>query len=128
VLATHLYQMIATGFATDYGKAAAVGHERPRGFRHAHLPLPRADRRERKVRDHLGPRLPPTVVELKAARIPLFLVVAALSFIHGRAAGGGAVLPRRSCLFDVPSARAFSMMSLRHWAAVLTDPLSLAVN
>ena len=25
----------------------------------------------------------------------------------------------------VPSARAFSMMSLRHWTAVLTDPLSL---
>lgn len=25
VLATHLYQMIATGFSTDYGKAAAVG-------------------------------------------------------------------------------------------------------
>jgi iron(III) transport system permease protein len=25
VLATHLYEMIATGFATDYGKAAAVG-------------------------------------------------------------------------------------------------------
>ncbi len=125
VLATHLYQMIATGFATDYGKAAAVGMS----VLAASVTLIfvyRALTAESEKYVTISSRgYRPTVVELKAARIPLFFVVAALSFIM-------AVLPVVVLFYTsfvpysmVPSARAFSMMSLRHWTAVLTDPLSL---
>jgi len=125
VLATHLYQMIATGFATDYGKAAAVGMS-VLAASVTLIFLYRALTAESEKYVTISSRgYRPTVVELKAARIPLFLVVAALSFIM-------AVLPVAVLFYTsfvpysmVPSARAFSMMTLRHWTAVLTDPLSL---
>ena len=125
VLATHLYQMIATGFATDYGKAAAVGMS-VLAASVTLIVVYRALTAESEKYVTISSRgYRPTVVELKAARIPLFLVVAALSFIM-------AVLPVAVLFYTsfvpysmVPSARAFSMMSLRHWTAVLTDPLSL---
>ena len=125
VLATHLYEMIATGFATDYGKAAAVGMS----VLAASVTLIfvyRALTAESEKYVTISSRgYRPTVVELKAARIPLFLVVAALSFIM-------VVLPVAVLFYTsfvpysmVPSARAFSLMSLKHWTAVLNDPLSL---
>ncbi|MBI3045195.1 MAG: iron ABC transporter permease [Betaproteobacteria bacterium] len=125
VLATHLYQMIATGFATDYGKAAAVGMS----VLAASVTLIfvyRALTAESEKYVTISSRgYRPTVVELKAARLPLFLVVATLSFAM-------AVLPVAVLFYTslvpysmVPSARAFSMMGLKHWTAVLTDPLSL---
>src|SRR3989337_1088393 len=65
------------------------------------------------------------MVELKGARIPLFIVVALLSFIM-------IVLPVAVLFYTslvpytmVPSARAFSLMSWKHWIDVLHDPLSL---
>jgi iron(III) transport system permease protein len=67
----------------------------------------------------------PSVVPLKGARIPLFAVVALLSFVL-------IVLPVVVLFYTslvpysmVPSARAFSLMSWRHWIAVLHDPISL---
>ena len=125
VLATHLYQMIATGFATDYGKAAAVGMSVLAASVTLIFVYRALTAESEKYVTISGRGYRPTVVELKAARIPLFLVVAALSFIM-------AVLPVAVLIYTsfvpysmVPSARAFSMMSLRHWTAVLTDPLSL---
>ena len=125
VLATHLYQMIATGFATDYGKAAAVGMSVLAASVTLIVVYRALTAESEKYVTISGRGYRPTVVELKAARIPLFLVVAALSFIM-------AVLPVAVLFYTsfvpysmVPSARAFSMMSLRHWTAVLTDPLSL---
>jgi len=125
VLATHLYQMIATGFATDYGKAAAVGMS----VLAASVTLIfvyRALTAESEKFVTISSRgYRPQVIALKAARIPLFLVVATLSFVM-------AVLPVATLVYTslvpyamVPSARAFSMMSFRHWEAVLGDPLSL---
>jgi iron(III) transport system permease protein len=67
----------------------------------------------------------PSVIALGKARIPLFAVVALLSFVM-------IVLPVAVLLYTsfvpytmVPSARAFSLMGLSQWRAVLHDPLSL---
>jgi len=125
VLATHLYQMIATGFATDYGKAAAVGMS----VLAASVTLIfvyRALTAESEKYVTISSRgYRPTLIELKAARIPLFSVVAALSFVM-------IVLPVAVLVYTslvpytmVPSARAFSLMSWKHWIEVLNDPLSL---
>lgn len=125
VLATHLYQMIATGFATDYGKAAAVGMS----VLAASITLIfvyRALTAESEKYVTISSRgYRPTVVELKKARIPLFCVVGLLSFIL-------IVLPVAVLFYTslvpysmVPSARAFSLMSWKHWIDVLEDPISL---
>jgi iron(III) transport system permease protein len=67
----------------------------------------------------------PTVIELKKAKIPIFVVLLVLSFVL-------VILPVLVLVYIslvpysmVPSARAFSMMSLRHWTTVLRDPMSL---
>ncbi|MGZ5259722.1 MAG: ABC transporter permease, partial [Burkholderiales bacterium] len=125
VLATHLYEMIALGFATDYGKAAAVGMS-VLATSVTLIVVYRALTAESEKYVTISSRgYRPTVVELKGARIPLFTVVALLSFVT-------VVLPVAVLLYTsfvpysmVPSARAFSMMSLKHWLDVLQDPMSL---
>jgi iron(III) transport system permease protein len=125
VLATHLYQMISTGFSTDYGKAAAVGMS----VLAASITLIfvyRAMTSESEKYVTISSRgYRPTVIPLKAARIPLFTVVALLSFVL-------IVLPVVVLFYTslvpysmVPSARAFSLMSWKHWIEVLKDPISL---
>ena len=125
VLATHLYEMIALGFATDYGKAAALGMS-VLATSVTLIVVYRALTAESEKYVTISSRgYRPTVVELKGARIPLFTVVALLSFMM-------VVLPVAVLLYTsfvpytmVPSARAFSAMSFRHWIAVLQDPISL---
>jgi len=125
VLATHLYQMIATGFATDYGKAAAVGMS-VLATSITLIFIYRALTAESEKYVTITSRgYRPTVVELKKARIPLFCVVGLLSFIL-------IVLPVAVLFYTslvpysmVPSARAVSLMSWRHWIDVLEDPISL---
>jgi iron(III) transport system permease protein len=125
VLATHLYQMIATGFSTDYGKAAAVGMS----VLAASITLIfvyRALTAESEKFVTISSRgYRPTFIPLKAARYPLFAVVALLSFVL-------IVLPVAVLFYTslvpysmVPSARAFSLMSWKHWIEVLKDPISL---
>jgi len=125
VLATHLYEMIATGFATDYGKAAAVGMS-VLAASVTLIVVYRALTAESEKFVTISSRgFRPTVVELGRAKAPLFGVVALLSFLL-------IVLPVAVLLYTsfvpysmVPSARAFSMMSLHHWTSVLADPISL---
>jgi len=125
VLATHLYEMIATGFATDYGKAAAVGMS-VLAASVTLIVVYRALTAESEKFVTVSSRgFRPTVIELGKARTPLFGAVALLSFML-------IVLPVAVLLYTslvpysmVPSARAFSMMDLRHWASVLGDPISL---
>lgn len=125
VLATHLYEMIALGFATDYGKAAAVGMSvLATSVTLIYVYRALTAESERYVTIS-GRGYRPTVIELGRARIPLFTVVALLSFVM-------VVLPVAVLLYTsfvpytmVPSARAFSLMSLKHWTEVLQDPLSL---
>ena len=125
VLATHLYEMIATGFATDYGKAAAVGMS-VLAASVTLIVVYRALTAESERFVTVSSRgFRPTVVELGKAKAPLFGVVALLSFML-------IVLPVAVLLYTsfvpytmVPSARAFSMVSLRHWTSVINDPISL---
>ncbi|HWK69265.1 MAG TPA: iron ABC transporter permease [Burkholderiaceae bacterium] len=125
VLATYLYQMVATGFTPDYGKAAALGMS-ILSASIALIVLYRALTAESgKYVTISGRGYRPTVIELKRARIPLFIGIGALSFLM-------VVLPVAVLLYTslvpysmVPSVRAFSLMSFRHWIEVIEDPLSL---
>ena len=125
VLATHLYEMIALGFATDYGKAAAVGMS-VLATSVTLIVVYRALTAESEKYVTISSRgYRPTRVELKGARIPLFTVVALLSCMM-------VVLPVAVLLYTsfvpytmVPSARAFSLMGFKHWIDVLQDPISL---
>lgn len=125
VLATYLYEMIATGFATDYGKAAAVGMS----VLVASVTLIvvyRALTAESEKYVTISSRgFRPSVIELGRARMPLFGLVGLLSLVL-------IVLPVVVLMYTslvpysmVPSAKAFSMMSLKHWSDVLGDPISL---
>jgi iron(III) transport system permease protein len=125
VLATHLYEMISLGFATDYGKAAAVGMS-VLATSVTLIYVYRALTAESDKYVTISSRgYRPTVIELGRARIPLFTIVAVLSLFM-------IVLPVAVLLYTsfvpytmVPSTRAFSLMSLKHWSDVLQDPLSL---
>jgi iron(III) transport system permease protein len=125
VLATYLYEMIARGFAPDYGKAAAVGMS-VLAASVILIIVYRVLTSESERYVTISSRgFRPGVVELKGARIPLFLVVGLLSLIL-------IVLPVIVLLYTslvpysmVPSARAFSLMSWKHWIAVLEDPISV---
>jgi iron(III) transport system permease protein len=68
----------------------------------------------------------PTVIELGAWRLPLFAVVAVLCLVL-------IVLPVAVLFYTslvpysmLPSARAFSLMTWKHWIEVLQDPISVA--
>ncbi|MFA5914588.1 MAG: iron ABC transporter permease [Burkholderiales bacterium] len=125
VLATHLYEMIATGFATDYGKAAAVGMS-VLAASVTLIVVYRALTAESEKFVTISSRgFRPAVIELGKAKAPLFCLVGLLSFVL-------IVLPVAVLLYTslvpysmVPSARAFSMMSWKHWIDVLGDPISL---
>jgi iron(III) transport system permease protein len=125
VLATYLYEMIATGFAPDYGKAAALGMS-VLGASIGLIVLYRALTAESgKFVTISGRGYRPTVIELKRARMPLFAVIGVLSVLM-------IVLPVAVLLYTslvpysmAPSMHAFSVMSLKHWTEVLNDPASL---
>jgi len=125
LLSTHIYRIIATGFAADYGMAAAVGMSALAAsvtlivlYRHL------TSESEKYVTiSSRGYR--PALVELHRAKIPLFVIVALLSFVL-------ILLPVLVLLYTslvpysmVPSLKAFGMMSWKHWVTVLKDPISL---
>jgi iron(III) transport system permease protein len=125
VLATHIYRIISTGFAADYGKAAAVGMS-ALAASIVLIYLYRYLTSESSRYVTISSRgYKPTLLNLKAAKYPLFGVVGFLSFIL-------IVLPVIVLFYTsmlpyvmVPSARAFSMMSFKNWIGVLKDPISL---
>ena len=125
VLATHIYQIIATGFAADYGMAAAVGISAlAASITLIYLYRYLTSESEKYVT--ISSRgYKPSVIDLKNAKYPLFGIVGILSFVL-------IVLPVLVLFYIslvpysmVPSAKAFSMMSWRHWIEVLRDPISL---
>jgi len=125
LLSTHIYRIIATGFAADYGMAAAVGMSALVAsvtliILYRHL----TSESERYVTIS-GRGYRPALIDLRSAKVPLFLIVGLLSCIL-------IVLPVVVLLYTslvpysmVPSLKAFSMMSFKHWLAVLRDPVSL---
>lgn len=126
VLATYLYQMIATGFATDYGKAAALGMS-VLAVSITLIVVYRALTSEsEKFVTISGRGYRPSIIALGRWRMPLFALVALISLVM-------IVLPVAVLLYTslvpyamVPSAQAFASMSLKHWIDVLQDPLSIA--
>jgi iron(III) transport system permease protein len=125
VLATHLYTMISTGFATDYGKAAAVGMSVLVASVTLIVVYRALTAESEKFVTVSSRGFRPTLIELRGARLPLFGLVGLLSLAL-------IVLPVAVLLYTsfvpysmVPSSRAFSLMGLRHWTAVLEDPISL---
>ncbi len=125
VLATHIYQTIATGFAADFGKAAAIGVS-ILATSITLIYIYRYLTAESEKYVTISSRgYKPTVIQLKKARYPLFLAVGMLSIIL-------IILPVFVLLYTslvpysmIPSAKAFSMMSMRHWVEVLQDPISI---
>ena len=125
LLSTHIYRIIATGFAADYGMAAAVGMSALAAsitliILYRHLT---SESDKYVTISSRGYR--PALIDLHGAKVPLFTIVAFLSFIL-------IVLPVLVLLYTslipysmVPSLKAFGMMSWKHWLAVLKDPISL---
>ena len=125
VLATHIYRIIATGFAADYGMAAAIGMSAMATsialiYVYRHL----TSESEKYVTiSSRGYR--PTLIDLKGAKTPLFVVVGIISFVL-------ILLPVIVLFYTslvpysmIPSAKAFSLMSWKNWLAVIHDPISL---
>ena len=125
VLATHIYRIVATGYATDYGLAAAVGMSALAASITLILLYRHLTRQGEKYVTVSSRGYRPTVIDLKGAKYPLFGIVALLSFIL-------IVLPVLVLFYTsvvpysmVPSEKAFAMMSWKHWIAVFKDPISL---
>jgi len=125
VLATHIYQSISTGFAADFGKAAAIGMSiLATSITLIYIYRYLTSEGEKYVTiSSRGYR--PSVIQLKGARYPLFGVVGILSMVL-------IVLPVLVLFYTslvpysmIPSAKAFSMMSWKHWIEVINDPISL---
>jgi iron(III) transport system permease protein len=125
VLATHIYRIIATGFAADYGMAAAVGMSALTVsitliFLYRYL----TSESEKYVTiTSRGYR--PSLIDLKKAKYPFFAIVALICFVL-------VILPVVVLFYTslvpysmVPSAKAFAMMSWKNWIEVLKDPISL---
>jgi len=125
VLSTHIYRIVATGFSADYGKAAAVGMS-ALAASIVLIYLYRYLTSEGSRYVTISSRgFKPAVVQLKGAKIPLFTVVALLSFVL-------IVLPVVVLFYTsmlpyvmVPGERAFRMMGWKNWIEVLRDPLSI---
>ncbi len=124
VLATYLFEMISTGFAPDYGKAAALGMS-VLSASIALIVLYRYMTAESSKYVTISSRgFKPTQLELHRAKIPLFIIVGIISLLM-------VVLPVAVLLYTsmvpysmVPSARAFSLMSWANWIDVIQDPIS----
>ena len=125
VLATHIYRVVATGYAPDYGLAAAIGLSALVASITLIYLYRRLTREGEKYVTISSRGYRPAVIDLKGAKYPLFAIVGLLSFVL-------IVLPVIVLFYTslvpysmVPSARAFAAMGWRHWAAVLADPISL---
>jgi iron(III) transport system permease protein len=125
VLATHIYRSISTGFSADYGKAAALGMSALAAsitliYLYRYLTAESG-----KFVTISSRGFKPTLIDLKGKRYPLFAVVGLISCVL-------IVLPVVVLFYTslvpysmVPSVKAFSMMSWKHWDDVLRDPISL---
>jgi iron(III) transport system permease protein len=125
VLATHIYRVIATGYATDYGMAAAIGMSALAASITLIFLYRRLTKEGEKYVTVSSRGYRPSIIDLKGARYPLFGIVGVISFIL-------IVLPVAVLLYTslipysmAPSAKAFASMSWRNYSEVLSDPVSL---
>ncbi|MDX2481802.1 MAG: iron ABC transporter permease [Desulfuromusa sp.] len=125
VLSTHIYRSISSGFAADFGKAAAIGMSALAASITLIYVYRYLTSESGKFVTISSRGFKPTLIKLKNARYPLFVIVGILSFIL-------ILLPVLVLFYTsmlpysmVPSAKAFSMMSWDNWIEVLKDPISL---
>ena len=125
LLSTHIYRVIATGFAADYGMAAAVGMSALSASITLIILYRYLTRESEKYVTISSRGYRPALIDLRRAKVPLFLSVALLSFVL-------IVVPVLVLLYSslvpytmVPSLKAFTMMSWKHWVAIAKDPISL---
>jgi len=125
VLSTHIYRVISTGFAADYGKASAIGMSAlAASILLIYLYRYLTSESSRYVTIS-GRGYKPTLIDLKKSRYFLFAAVGFLSFVL-------ILLPVLVLFYTslvpyamVPSARAVSLMSWKNWTEVIRDPISL---
>ena len=125
VLSTHIYRNISSGFAADFGKAAAIGMSALMASISLILLYRYLTSESGKFVTVSSRGFKPTLIKLEKARYPLFLIVGVLSFVL-------ILLPVLVLFYTsmlpysmAPSARAFSLMSWDNWSEVLRDPVSL---
>jgi len=125
VLATHIYRIIAIGFATDYGMAAAVGMSALVTSITLIYVYRRLTAESEKYVTISGRGYRPALINLRKSRYPLCAVVCLFSF--ALIALPVLVLFYTSLLpySMIPSWKAVSMMSWDNWTTVLKDPISL---
>ena len=125
VLATHIYRVIATGYATDYGMAAAIGMSALAASITLIFLYRRLTKEGEKYVTVSSRGYRPSIIDLKGARYPLFGIVGVISFIL--IALPVAVLFYTSLIpySMAPSSKAFASVSWRHYSEVLSDPVSL---
>ena len=121
ILTTHIYRIISVGWSPDYGRAAALGlivlaASIVLVYLYRHLISEGSQ-----FVTVTGKGYRPTVVELGRARYPLFILCIVLFCFL-------VVIPLATLIYMsflpysmVPSARAFIMMNLRNWHAVLRN-------
>lgn len=121
ILTTHIYRIISVGWSPDYGRAAALGlivlaASIVLVYLYRHLISEGSQ-----FVTVTGKGYRPTVVELGRARYPLFILCIVLFCFL-------VIIPLATLIYMsflpysmVPSARAFSMMNLRNWHAVLRN-------
>ena len=125
VLSTHIYRIVSSGFSADYGMAAAVGMSAlvvSVILVYIYRYLTSETSRFVTVSSR---GFNPVLIRLKSYKIPLFLVVAFLSFLL-------IVVPVIVLFYTSltpyvigPSKRAFDLMSLKNWSEVIKDPVSM---
>ena len=125
VLSTHIYRSISSGFAADYGKAAAIGMSALAASITLIYLYRYLTSESGKFVTISSRGFKPTLIKLKSVKYPMFFLVGVLSFIL-------IILPVLVLFYTsmlpysmVPSAKAFSMMSWSNWIEVLRDPISL---
>lgn len=125
VLSTHIYRNVSSGFAADFGKAAAIGMSALAASITLIYVYRYLTSESSKFVTISSRGFKPTLIKLKNGRYPLFIVVGLLSFVL-------ILLPVLVLFYTsmlpysmVPSSRAFSLMSWNNWLEVLRDPVSL---
>lgn len=125
VLASHIYRIVATGFAADYGQAAAVGMSALAASICLIVIYRHLTAKSEQFVTVSSRGFKPAMIDLKRWRHPLFAVVGTLSFVL-------IILPVLVLFYTSltpyvmpPGARAFSLMNWKHWIQVLNDPVSL---
>lgn len=125
VLATYLFEMISTGFAPDYGQAAALGMSMLSASIVLIVVYRALTAHGEKFVTVSGRGFKPSVIDLKGARLPLLIIVGLLSLVM-------IVIPVLQLFYTslipyamVPGPRAFALMSWKNWADVFAEETTL---